>query len=106
MKIIIGVNEKFGRGYQVRVVDNGEVIDFNPYTLGKAVLMAEKALNILNKREGTEIGLRDALEIDRGSVLANREYDGLSRKMAEKIEGGDGIETGFGEDDYVADTGT
>lgn len=85
MKLYVETNVKHGKGYQVRAVwDNVEtdVIDFGPYTLKKAVLMAEKALDIFNRDHGTEYRLDDVLEIDKASVSENREYDSLSEKMS------------------------
>ena len=89
MKIYIEANEEHGKGYQVRVAGDGgeaDIIGFNPYTLLKAVRMAEKTLEIINRKSGADTDLRDVLVIDRDSVIRNRDYDHLSSRMAAKIE--------------------
>ena len=72
MKLYIEGNKKYGHGYQVRAAwDNGwsDVIDFHPYSIKKAVIMAQKALSIINRRAAGIMRLRDVLEIDLKCML-------------------------------------
>jgi len=87
LKAYIEMNARFGKGYQVRVEDDGktDILDFSPYHLTKAVLMAKKALDIANKEEAGWDDLKGILEIDRDSVRKNADYDDLSRKMASEL---------------------
>ncbi len=90
MKIFIEKNTD--TGYRVRAVDRNkerpveEVIDFRPYTLTEAFMMAEKVLEIYNRKHGTAITHKEAFVLDEESVLSNRDTDSLSRRTAEKLE--------------------
>ena len=90
MKIYIEKNVKYGKGYQVRVAGDGgetDVVDFNPYSLKKAVLMAGKALDIINRKRETAVELKEVLEIDKDSVVANGDYDSLCSGMLFLVNG-------------------
>ncbi len=88
MRVRIEKNSKFGAGYQIRVsFDNGEdsIIDYTAYTLKKAVMMAKHAVDIINRRGEGTFELKDVLEIDKDSILSNKDYDGMSGEMAQKL---------------------
>ncbi len=107
MRIYVEKNARLGEGYHVRVMgDEGQtdLIDFHPYTLRKAVLMAKKALDIINQREGANTKLRHVLEIDQKSVIDNREFDDLSWNIASKIDAGQGISYEDGIEDCLDDS--
>ena len=89
MKMYIEKNRRYEKGYQVRVAyDNGEtdLIDYRAYSLPSAIKMAEKALEIINRKSEEPYELKDVTVMDHEGILFNREMDDLSRKMAEKIE--------------------
>ena len=84
MKAYIEVNQKFGEGYQIRLVANEEdgleadfeqVWDVRPYELFGAVRRAKKMVEVLDRRLGTTHDLRDVVEIDRDAVMENAKRD-------------------------------
>lgn len=85
MKLYIESNTRYGKGYQVRAEEGGEtdIIAFHPYSLSKAVIMAQKAAHI----RSTKLDRR-TLTIDRDSITRNKGYDYLTDRMVRRLAGG------------------
>ena len=89
MKITIEKNEKYGEGYQIRIAyDNGDMdlIDWKAYSMKHALMMAEKAMEIIQRKSDEELEISAVLELDKESLFCNRDYDELSAWAAEKLD--------------------
>lgn len=90
MKILLELNEKYKKGFQVHCIaskedgdpdDLEQVIDFNPYSLWKAKLMAAKALEVCNTKLGTHYELKNVIEATKEAVRVNARNDINSARL-------------------------
>ena len=111
MKAYIEKNERFGEGYQIRLVarvedgdreDLVQVWDVQPYELHGAMRRAKKMVEIADQRFGTESDLRDVLVLDREAIKENAKRDITSaraHKMLVENEAQTMLDEGLLDDD-------
>lgn len=87
MKAIIELNEKYGYGYQARMIIGGleGVIDGHPAKLADILTGIQDALNEINEREGKQYDLNEVIGIEKDALEINAIYDPFSAEFFEYL---------------------
>ena len=94
MKILLELNKKYNTGFQIHCIaseedgdpaDMDEVIDYDPFSLWKARMLAEKALEISNKKLGTSFSIDEVLSTTMEGLRVNARNDLNSARLFEKV---------------------
>lgn len=90
MEIYLELNQRFGTGYQIRVIHGpvNKVFDLEPYNLYEAGQCADVAVTEFNKMFGTASKPHQVMHITEEGLKANAGNDLASAKMLKDIQSG------------------
>lgn len=92
MRVFINLelNQKFGRGYQIRVIHGpvNQVYDKEPYNLNEAAQRAKVTLEIFQKELGEIFDPDEVIGITGEALEVNRRYDIASAQFFKDVKSG------------------
>lgn len=90
MEILLELNQKFGSGFQIRVIDGpmNKVYDKDPLTIYEAGAGAAELVEQINKATGTNYKPWEVLRVANDGLEANAPKDFGSAKMLRDIQTG------------------
>lgn len=114
LKTIVELNQKYGIGYQARMVmgDMESVFDSEPYTLYDIGESVSAALDEINEKGGYNYKLHEVIQITHEALDANKGRDLASMKFYQSLDnGGNGFlapaqDIGDGEEILLTGRGT